>query len=243
MRRRRLPPEEMHNKERWLISYADFITLLFGFFVVMYAISSVNEAKYERLSESLQGIFSTAPSSIRPIPVGDYPQAGQVIPEVSQSGGLPALDDLEGAFATAFDEMLDQGVISVEREGDWLQLTLPNSLLFAPGEAQPHFDAFEVVQSIARVLRGSGNALRVEGFTDNLPIRGDRYPSNWELSAARAATLVRMLEAEGIASERMAAVGYGEHQPRTDNATAAGRRANRRVVLLVSAHSDVRALQ
>ncbi|MDX1589327.1 MAG: flagellar motor protein MotB [Oleiphilaceae bacterium] len=242
MRRRRLPPEEMHNKERWLISYADFITLLFGFFVVMYAISSVNEGKYERLSRSLEGVFRVAPRSLEPIAIGEHPPVGRPIPQVG-SGGLPELDRLEGEFATVFDEMLEQGVVSVEREGRWLQLTLPDSLLFAPGEAEPHFDAFDVVESIARVLRGSDNALLVEGFTDNRPIRSDRYPSNWELSAARAATLVRMLEAEGIASGRMAAVGYGQHQPRTDNDTAAGRRANRRVVLLVSASSDVRDLQ
>ncbi|MDL0430052.1 flagellar motor protein MotD [Marinobacter sp. TBZ242] len=256
MRRRRRQDDDLHNKERWLISYADFITLLFAFFVVMYSVSSVNEGKYKVLSETLTGVFNAPQRSFQPIEVGDRPrlstpQAPEDVisppvteapqnPAMNEQGRTEALRAMADQLALEFDELINQGVMTLETSDEWLELSLRNSLLFGSGDAEPHYDAFEVVEKIAGVLRNRDNAIRVEGFTDNRPIRTDAFPSNWELSAARAAAIVRMLAMEGVEAERLAAVGYGEHQPVARNDTEEGRRRNRRVVLLVSRDASIR---
>ncbi|MBW7470344.1 flagellar motor protein MotD [Marinobacter sp. F4218] len=256
MRRRRQSQEDLHNKERWLISYADFITLLFAFFVVMYSVSSVNEGKYKVLSETLTGVFNAPQRSVEPIEVGEQPKhsldtpSEAVIPpavteaarnsESDAQARAEALQTMADQLALEFDELIEQGVVTMETSDHWLELSLPNSLLFGSGDAEPHYDAFDVVQKVARVLRNRDNAVKVEGFTDNQPINTPRFPSNWELSAARAAAVVRMLTIEGIEPERLAAVGYGRFQPVARNDTDEGRRRNRRVVLLISRDASVR---
>ena len=259
MRRRRQPPEELHNKERWLISYADFITLLFAFFVVMYSVSSVNEGKYKVLSDTFTGVFNAPQRSLQPIPIGDNPVAPAPLdaPEPADNteepaddqAQMPELDTQERArvlqtmanqLELEFDELIDQGVVTLEASDQWLELNLPNSMLFGSGDAEPHYDAFEVIEKIATVIVDRDNAVKVEGFTDNLPIRTGRFPSNWELSAARAAAVVRMLTMEGVEPERLAAVGYGQYQPVARNDTEEGRRRNRRVVLMISRDASIR---
>ena len=255
-RRRRIEEDDLHNKERWLISYADFITLLFAFFVVMYSVSSVNEGKYKVLSETLTGVFNAPQRSFQPIEVGDRPPVAvpgsqnDVIqppvteapqnPDMSEQGRTDALRSMADQLALEFDELINQGVVTVESNEQWLELSLRNSLLFSSGDAEPHYDAFEVVESIASVLVDRDNAVRVEGFTDDQPIRTNAFPSNWELSTARAAALVRMLTMEGVEAERLAAIGYGQYQPVARNDTEEGRRRNRRVVLLISRDASIR---
>lgn len=253
MRRRRQSQQDLHNKERWLISYADFITLLFAFFVVMYSVSSVNQGKYKVLSETLTGVFNAPQRSFQPIEVGDQPQplvSDAVIPppvseaprnrEREAEARSRALSAMADQLALEFEELIGQGVITLESSDRWLELNLPNSLLFGSGDAEPHYDAFAVIEKIATVLRNRDNAVKVEGFTDDRPISSQRFPSNWELSAARAAAVVRMLSMEGIEPERLAAVGYGRFQPVARNDTDEGRRRNRRVVLLISRDASVR---
>jgi chemotaxis protein MotB len=256
MRRRRGEDDDLHNKERWLISYADFITLLFAFFVVMYSVSSVNEGKYKVLSETLTGVFNAPQRSFQPIEVGDKPSvtdarsSDDVIqpavteapqnPSMDQQGRTEALRAMADKLALEFDELINQGVVTVESNEAWLELSLRNSLLFSSGDAEPHYDAFTVVETIASVLTDRDNAIRVEGFTDNQPIRTNAFPSNWELSTARAAAVVRMLTMEGLDPARMAAIGYGQHQPVARNDTEEGRRRNRRVVLLISRDASIR---
>lgn len=258
MRRRRQPPDDLHNKERWLISYADFITLLFAFFVVMYSVSSVNEGKYKVLSETLVGVFNAPQRSLQPVEVGDQPPPRElassediispVVPEVSGNpepdSGIrtEALRTISDQLAMEFDDLIQRGVVTLETHEHWLALNLPDSLLFGSADAEPHYDAFEVIDKIAGVLKNRDNALKVEGFTDNRPIRTARFPSNWELSAARASAVVRMLGMEGIEPERMAAVGYGQYQPVARNDTEEGRRRNRRVVLLISSDASIRGI-
>ncbi|MEX2474333.1 flagellar motor protein MotD [Marinobacter sp.] len=256
MRRRRQPEDDLHNKERWLISYADFITLLFAFFVVMYSVSSVNEGKYKVLSETLTGVFNAPQRSFQPIEVGDQPLNGEsspsdpVIPpevteapsnpEMSEQGRADALRAMADQLALEFDELISQGVVTLESNERWLELNLPDSLLFSSGAAEPHYDGFEIIEKIAGVLQDRDNAVKVEGFTDNRPIRTSAFPSNWELSTARAAAVVRMLSMEGVEPERLAAIGYGQHQPVARNDTEEGRRRNRRVVLLISRDASIR---
>lgn len=260
MRRRSRRAEVAHNQERWLISYADFITLLFGFFVVMYSVSSVNEGKYKVLSETLSGVFNAPQRAIQPIPVGEEiglpipaddhavmppPVAPQPSPEPSttvkeQGQRSEALRSMANQFALEFDSLIDQDVVNLQVSDQWIELSMRDSLLFGSGQAEPHYDAFPVMERIAGIISGTDNAIRVEGFTDNRPIRTGRFPSNWELSAARASAVVRMLAAEGVAPSRMAAIGYGAYQPVARNDTDEGRRRNRRVVLLISRDAAIR---
>lgn len=251
MRRHR--EEEHANNERWMVSYADFITLLFAFFVVMYSISSVNEGKYKVLTESLMGVFSQAPKTLDPIQLGEViprsPTPTQVAESVASEGGTGTgsgsgsqdpLEDIADAMQAAFGELISVGDLRVHANELWIEIELSSSLLFPSGDALPLNSAFDLIERIAGILAPYDNPIHVEGFTDNLPIRSRLYPTNWELSAARAATVVRMLSAGGIEAGRLAAVGYGEHRPIADNSTEAGRRANRRVVLLVSRYTDRR---
>ncbi len=245
MRRHR--EEEHVNNERWMVSYADFITLLFAFFVVMYSISSVNEGKYKVLTESLMGVFSQAPKTLDPIQLGEViprsPTPTQVAESVASEGGTGSqepLEDIADAMQAAFGELISVGDLRVHANELWIEIELSSSLLFPSGDALPLNSAFDLIERIAGILALYDNPIQVEGFTDNLPIRSRLYPTTWALSAARAATVVRMLSAGGIEAGRLAAVGYGEHRPIADNSTEAGRRANRRVVLLVSRYTDRR---
>jgi len=243
---RRRRHEEHENHERWLVSYADFITLLFAFFVVMYSISSINEGKYKILSETLTGVFSQPERSIKPIPVGDErPRTTEpdnsMVDEASTEQIAPStLQNIADSIRDAFGGLLQSDQLKVRGNELWIEIELSSGLLFPSGDALPNDMAFEIIEKIAKILAPYGNPVHVEGFTDNQPIRTAQFPTNWELSAARAASIVRMLAMDGVDPSRMAAVGYGEFQPVADNATAEGRARNRRVVLVVSRNLDVR---
>lgn len=244
---RRRPHEEPENHERWLVSYADFITLLFAFFVVMYSISSINEGKYKILSESLVGVFNQPERSIEAIPIGDAkPRA----PESASVSTAPKSADAEAnhdplqamadSLRQVFGDLIESGQLSVRGNELWIEIELSSNLLFPSGDAIPNDTAFALIEKVATILAPYDNPVHVEGFTDNLPISTAQYPTNWELSAARAGSVVRMLAAQGVSPSRLAAVGYGEFQPVADNATVEGRARNRRVVLVVSRNLDVR---
>ncbi|ANI14099.1 flagellar motor protein MotD [Pseudomonas citronellolis] len=243
---RRPPREEHENHERWLVSYADFITLLFAFFVVMYSISSINEGKYKILSETLTGVFNQPDRSIRPIPVGDdRPRTTQQPNDAMQQGGDDNVDgdpltQIADAVREQFGDLIGSDQLSVRGNELWIEITLNSSLLFPSGDAMPADAAFGIVEKVARILAPYQNPIHVEGFTDNVPIHNAQYPTNWELSTARAASIVRLLAQDGVAPSRLAAVGYGEFQPVADNASAEGRARNRRVVLVISRNLEVR---
>ena len=248
---RRRNHDEHENHERWLVSYADFITLLFAFFVVMYSISSINEGKYKVLSESLVGVFSEPERAIKPIPIGEQkprttePDRSMIEdnPNSRTSSEDPADDPLQQIAASmreAFGDLIGSDQLTVRGNELWIEIELNSSLLFPSGDAVPNEMAFTLVEKVAKILAPYENPVHVEGFTDNLPISTAQYPSNWELSSARAASIVRMLAMDGVNPSRLAAVGYGEFQPVADNATAEGRARNRRVVLVVSRNLDVR---
>lgn len=239
---RRRHQDEHENHERWLVSYADFITLLFAFFVVMYSISSINEGKYKILSDSLTGVFNHPDRSIKPIPIGEErPRTGD--PEratTNEDDGDPTLQDIAASVKDVFGELIQSDQLTVRGNEMWIEIELSSSLLFPSGDALPNNQAFDIIEKIAKILAPYENPVKVEGFTDNLPIRTPQYPTNWELSSARAASIVRMLAMDGVNPVRMSAVGYGEFQPVTDNATAEGRARNRRVVLVISRNLDNR---
>lgn len=244
---RRRPVEEHVNHERWLVSYADFITLLFAFFVVMYSISSVNEGKYRVFSESLDGIFNQPDRSYKPITVGDTkPRAPHSEGDRDQdSQGEAAsteepLESIARSVSEAFGELIEAEQLTLRGSETWLEIELSSGLLFPSGDALPNDAAFAIVEKIAGILAPFENPIQVEGFTDNLAINTPQFPTNWELSAARAASVVRMLAMDGVAPSRLAAVGYGEFQPIADNDSAEGRSRNRRVVLVISRDLEIR---
>ncbi|WP_439859035.1 flagellar motor protein MotD [Pseudomonas sp. MBLB4136] len=242
---RRRHHEEHENHERWLVSYADFITLLFAFFVVMYSISSINEGKYKVLSDSLVGVFNQPERSLNPIAVGEQ-RPRSIAPdrasaaEGSEQAPTDTLKDIADSVREAFGELIDAEQLKVRGNELWIEIELSSSLLFPSGDALPNNVAFGIIEKIAKILAPYENPVHVEGFTDNLPIKTRQFPTNWELSAARAASIVRMLAMDGVNPQRLASVGYGEFQPVADNATAEGRARNRRVVLVISRNLDVR---
>jgi chemotaxis protein MotB len=250
MARKRNRREEHDNLERWLVSYADFITLLFAFFVVMYAISSINEGKYRVLSDTLISAFNTTPKSVQPVQVGDDGLSGipKIIePEKLRAGDPPEnpieqLVQIANDFQQAMLPFIEDDMVSVRREEFWVELELNTTFLFESGSAQLEDEAIPILRRIAAVLKKYPNQIQVEGFTDNVPINTYAFPSNWELSAARAASVVHVFMKQGVKPENMAAVGFGEYRPVADNATPEGRNRNRRVLVVVLADKDSRRL-
>ncbi|WP_338920046.1 flagellar motor protein MotD [Pseudomonas silesiensis] len=248
---RRRQPEEPVNRERWLVSYADFITLLFAFFVVMYSISSVNEGKYKVISEALIGVFNDADRALQPIPVGDerpktvtpatplVKDSEQIDAGIAQAANDP-LKSIADDISAAFGDLISANQMTVRGNELWVEIELNSSLLFGSGDAMPSDIAFNIIDKVAAILKPFDNPVHVEGFTDDRPIRTAQYPTNWELSSARSASIVRMLAMQGVNPGRLASVGYGEFQPVANNATAEGRARNRRVVLVVSRNLDIR---
>jgi len=259
--RRRRQLDYSDNHERWLVSYADFITLLFAFFVVMYSISTAREGSYRVLSDSIVRALNTPLLALKRESSGGVempdawsagaPDTGSsqamipLKPELLNRGLSRAepgdaaaesrgeIDRLAGAVENRVSDFIDEELIKVERNDYWLEIEIKAQLLFASGSRVLLSDAVPVLENFASVLRDVPNLVNVEGFTDNVPIRNGRFPSNWELSAARAATVVRLFEENGIAPERLSATGYGEHRPIAGNDTPEGRARNRRVVLVV----------
>lgn len=247
--------EEHENLERWLVSYADFITLLFAFFVVMYAISSVNEGKYRVLSDTLTEAFNKQPDTLEPIYESDPAPSGEpsILESTTATLGEPSViellqqtarDNSLGQIADDFEKallpLIDDELIEITRDDLWVEIELNTSLLFASGTSELEDEAIPVLNRMAQLLKRYPNIIQVEGFTDNLPINTYLYPSNWELSAARAASVVHVFMNSGVEPGRMSAIGYGEYRPVADNATAVGRNKNRRVVLVILADNQAR---
>jgi chemotaxis protein MotB len=230
--------EEHENHERWLVSYADFITLLFAFFVVMYSISAVNEGKFRTVSESIK-------AALRPI--ANQPTStmafnlGQSRPSLSQ----PAIPTSKRETIRHLREMVKAmhtgpqfAVIHLaEKENGDIVITIPDQLLFNSGEAAIRQEALPFLKGLAGAMLELDRHVRIEGHTDNVPIRTAQFPSNWELSAARAVIVVRVLsELYGVPTGHLAAVGHADTRPLTRNLTLEERAKNRRVEVIILEH-------
>jgi len=268
--------EEHTSHEAWAIPYADLLTLLLAFFVVMYAISSVNAGKYRVLSDSLFAAFRGAPRTMSPVQVGEK-QVGsgadiqtsivqqamlegqprsllavKVDPGTSsRTSGNPAVTPHpparnEAALAAsralqhvadqveqAMSDLINANLVAVRRSDFWIEVEIRTDILFPSGSAHLHPNATGVIERLAASLASLPNPVRVEGYTDNLPIRNTQFYSNWELSAARAGSVVRVLSGHGVEPSRLAVIGYGEQRPVQPNDTPQGRNANRRVVIVI----------
>ncbi len=231
---RRRPPPDAPRHDAWVIPYADLLTLLLAFFVVLYAVSSVNEGKYRVLSDALSSAFRGTP--MRPEPVdpgtpaaGGPPMPGSALPQP----GIQPLELIAQRVERAMAPLVMRDQLTVRRHPDRVEIEIRNDLLFQVGSATLSPAAQQVIREVAATLVGDANPVRVEGHTDNLPINRPAFPSNWELSAARAAGVVRVMASSGIQPERLAVLGLGEFRPAASNDTPEGRNANRRVLIVV----------
>ncbi|HVK93418.1 MAG TPA: flagellar motor protein MotD [Noviherbaspirillum sp.] len=230
--------EEPENHERWLVSYADFITLLFAFFVVMYALSSLNEGKYRALSSSLGSAFGKVP--VAPL----SGESAYVVPAVQQRTVTALQREREKLTGVAsklrrvLATLVKQGKVRVTQNSLGVALEINDNVLFAPGEAKLTEETGSVLKAVAAILKNSDHAIQVEGHTDSVPINNTFFPSNWELSSVRASSVVRLFVESGIAESRLTAIGRSATQPIGDNNTAEGRLRNRRVAVMILSGSQ-----
>lgn len=224
--RRRTNLEPSISHERWLVSYADFVTLLFAFFVVMYSISQVSEQKYRELSEMLDAAFSSPPSLTE-----------RLMPNESTtllSSEFAHIASLREDLMDSLLHVVSPDHITITGNESWTEIALDAELVFESGEAEISDEAKQIFLELTDTLSSYDNAIAVAGHTDNLPINNSRFSNNWALSSARAVSVVRLLSSQGIEPRRLSAIGYGEFHPVASNNTAAGRNKNRRVVLRVN---------
>jgi chemotaxis protein MotB len=253
--------DDPNNHDRWMVSYADFITLLFAFFVVMYSMSSVNEGKYKRLTDSLGDAFSrdvppltekvdelpaeqsvskdqiqigTPPTVIQPIPL-ENPVEVEKRRELSEEilRERRQLADASEQFEHELAPFIEDKLVAVKKNDYWIELEMNSELLFLSGESALSKGAIPVLKKVAGVVNSLPNAINVEGHTDDKPIENIKFRSNWDLSSARATSVVHEFMKEGIDPARLSAIGYGEFHPIGDNKTEEGRFKNRRVVLVL----------
>lgn len=281
---RRKPAHEDHvNHEAWAIPYGDLVTLLLAFFVVMYAVSSINEGKYRVLSDALSEAFGGPPKSLQPIQMGRTALRGsrndqrlslinnarieqsiggtmrdlrnpQVMPgrirtqlpqHQVQPGGNTGyerekvrLHRMAGEIERALHDLIVRDVVTVTRTAFSVEVEIKTDILFASGFAELSPVSDPILQKLGTILSGFPNRVRVEGHTDDRPIHTLRFPTNWELSSARASSVVHRLIGAGIQPRRLSVLGYGEFHPIGDNATETGRNLNRRVLIVVLADRD-----
>ena len=274
---RRQHHEEHTNTEAWAIPYGDLVTLLLAFFVVMYAISSVNEGKYRVMSDSLAAAFRGSPRTMQPVQVGEKsvgsgadiemsivnqamldgqprsmlaptpintserpmhqsrpaPNAEYVIATDASAEAVRQLEAVATQVEQAMAGLVEKNLIAVRRHGMWVEVEIRTDILFPSGVATLSPDARTVIAQLAETIKPFPNPIRVEGHTDNRPINTLAFPSNWELSSARAASVVHLFTETGVDPARLAVIGLGEFRPSKLDDTAEGRNANRRVVLVI----------
>lgn len=270
MRRRRLHHqlEKREDTHRWLVSYADYMTLMFAFFVVLYAMAVVNKGQYpiflEKLNQAVKHLTVQAQHPInkdilqfpkRQLIDQNNPQAiagqGPVkstqshnepdvlthdsqIEQVDQAHHGETLDDIYRQLQTVIHSSGQENSIKLERQQDWLTISLDNQLLFASGSATLLDPAQKVLKTVSQVLTKNPNYIRVRGYTDDQMLNSELYRSNWELSVIRATNVLHRLVQLGVAPQRLAVEGFGQYSPVVANTTAENRRENRRVVIAVS---------
>jgi len=312
-RKKRKEDPDDHN--RWIVSYADFITLLFALFAVMYSMSSLNEEKYAAISNSMMDAFSRLPLTLEtnaskagkisspfkpfvnpddlvthnqefegtddlwsaplfPTPSFKFPTAwlgDEVLQETQKPETIPPpaptadtpppvpaaptpelIEQLKRELAkeemnrvkeeiaktasdirAALGAMIQDGNVTVTESTRGVSIEINASILFAPGKAKLNVESIRVLSTIAGVLVGGNHKIEVAGYTDSIAVHNNLFPSNWELSAHRAATVAHLFTEKGIAGERLTAMGRGENAPIDTNDTAAGRAHNRRVIVSI----------
>lgn len=258
--RKRRHEVEHDNVHRWLVSYADYMTLLFALFVVLYAMAMVNEEPFETATESIGRVFQSNKSDTKNkgegkdiLPVNstksninlygdailevdgpDIVDGKKELSNIEDSDVGTQLESLEDKLHTALYDLIESGYAQLQVDGDWLEIELNSALLFPSGSASATNSAKAILTIIYDVIGDVTNFIRVRGYTDNQAIENEVFSSNWELSVARATAILRVLEELKLNPARMAIEGYGQYYPNSDNNTQEGRAKNRRVVIAIS---------
>lgn len=257
----RIKSKQSQHLDRWLVSYADYMTLMFALFVVLYAMSVVKEESFDVLSESLGEIFHISGdkgtgtsgdgiltqqsvetnvlegNSLEPEKGPELVDDNLLINESNQKRLGSPLQALKQDLQSALYDLTENGLARLEQNDDWLTIELSSGMLFASGSAAANPSADIVISEVAETLGRVNNYVEIRGYTDNLPINNEIYSSNWELSAARAATITDMLEKLGIIQERLGIQANGANDPIASNGDLIGRARNRRVVIALSKYS------
>jgi chemotaxis protein MotB len=241
--RRRKREEEHENHERWLVSYADFITLLFAFFVVMYALSSINEGKYKVLSTSLTQAFrnvTVTPQGEIIVPQSPLPgQPALIVPpkshqaEPARQAQRERMRNMARDIMEALAPLVREGKVRLLETSRGVTIEIADSALFSIGQAELASESRQALRAVADVIALADFPVTIEGHTDNVPIRTQQFPSNWELSAVRATTVLRLFAEAGVPATQLTAIGYGEMRPVESNDTIEGRARNRRVSIQI----------
>ncbi|WP_065235749.1 flagellar motor protein MotB [Legionella rubrilucens] len=233
MRRKRNKAVQHEDTHRWMVSYADFITLLFAFFVVMYAISSVNVSKYKALSEGMNSAFNSKGVDRAPVQFSTNSKEGKALLEMKGSES-----EQFNALEKSLSELQDPDM-NIHSDNGWVELDIKAGALFDSGSADLKPAGIVKLMKIAEIIRKVPYPIALEGYTDNVPINTPQFPSNWELSTARAAALARVLTIYGVDPGKITVTGYGEQYPVADNTTEDGRAKNRRVNLIIAKNKTV----
>lgn len=263
-RRLRQNTQKSQHTERWLVSYADYMTIMFAFFVVMYAIAISKNEDFQILSDSLEQVFEksarqqqqvgtgvngTGILTDRVSPENDIlygesirkdEQGPELLDGQSETSNIDKkhlgkpLDSLLTNLQSALIDEIRDGEASLELHQDWLIIELSSGMLFSSGSAVAQQRAKQVVSLVKDIIAPVDNYIRVRGYTDNEGIRNEMFRSNWELSVARATSVLVELENLGINPARMAIEGYGQYSPFASNDTEQGRAENRKVVVALS---------
>lgn len=258
--RKRRHNVEQDNVHRWLVSYADYMTLLFALFVVLYAMAMVNEKPYEKISESFGGLFQSNEHKDIELGHGDdillvnssktnkklygngiLESAGpelldgeKQLSNISDAQVGSNLVSLEEELNTSLYDIIESGFAKLQVDGDWLEIQFNSALLFPSGSSSTTNSAKELLAVVYDVVKVGNNYIRIRGYTDNQVINTEVFPSNWELSVHRATSILRLLQEFGVLPERMAIEGYGQYSPSVSNNTPEGRAENRKVVIAIS---------
>lgn len=225
------------SQDRWLVSYADFITLLFGLFVVLYAFARADQKKQQQVSAAIDVAFHSMGLPMTQAGRGEAVSEPGAVVNLDVLSAAEVRDDLDRIrreLTGSLSGQMAAGTVSVAMRSDGLVISLREAGFFASGSAEPKPGTLPVLQKIAASIHQTPYDVRIEGHTDNVPIHNAQFASNWELSTARATRIARLfLELNAISPERISAAGYAQFHPIASNATADGRARNRRVDLVI----------
>ncbi len=216
------------SRDRWLVSYADFITLLFAFFVVMYSAAQLDKRRAGQLATAIQTAF---------VQKGSLPPHSSDVGGTSASSPTGQTEDeqlgLEKQIQQALATEISSGDVALRESGEGLVVSLREVGFFDTGSDKIKASSVPAFAKLAHILRASGSYIRIEGHTDNVPIHNLRFSSNWDLSTARATATIRLFIHDQLSPERMAAAGYAEYHPVASNSSIQGRAMNRRVDIVI----------
>lgn len=225
--------EEQVNLDRYLITYADLITLLLGLFVILYATSQVDESKFKQFSQAFSAYFSVKNSE--GVGGGVFDGLKDGIPEpIMPYPSHKTIVEIKKETEEAFKDYLKAGTIGLKRLGGNLILTLPEKLLFVSGKADIEMEGIALIDTLAGILKGIDKLVTIDGHTDSNPINNFKFPSNWHLSVARAVNVGYKLFQGGLPGSNLGVRGFADKRPVSDNSSEVGRSKNRRVEITIS---------